>query len=115
MIKTIKRILKEQYLLFPYEKFFTESKDDTLKKIIDKFGKPFVQLLFNKLDKMYDTSVIWDDSIKPYDITIINKMTEEEVSLQKPSTYILNLIGDRKNGGDIDDAIDIITSWINTK
>lgn len=101
--------------MFPYEKFFTESKDDILKKIIDKFGEPFIQLLFNKLDKMYDTSVIWDDSIKPYDITIINRMTEEEVSLQKPSTYVLNLIGDRKNGEDIDDAIDIITSWINTK
>lgn len=101
--------------MFPYEKFFKESKDDTLRKIIDKFGEPFMEFLFNKLDKIYDTSVIWDDSIKPYDIIIINKMTQIEVGLQEPSTYILNLIGDRKNSGDIDDAIDIITSWINTK
>jgi hypothetical protein len=115
MIKTIKRILKEGYNSYLYGKLFKESKDNTLKKIIDKFGERFIELLFNKLDNMYEISVVWDDHRKPYDITIVNKVKKNEVSIVEPTTHIVNLIGDEENEKDFDDAIDIVTAWMDIK
>ena len=115
MIKTIKRILKEGYNNYLYRKLFKESKDNTLKKIIDKFGERFIELLFNKLDNMYEISVVWDDHRKPYDITIVNKVKKNEVSIVEPTTHIVNLIGDEENEKDFDDAIDIVTAWVDIK
>lgn len=118
MRKIIKKIIKEQYYYYyPYEKFFKESKDNILKKIIDKFGERFIKSLFNRLDKLYNISVEWGGSIKPYDILIINKEKQTETSIVEPTDYVMKIIGtgDYTDSVDFDDAIDIVSAWINTK
>lgn len=117
MRNIIKRIIKEQYYHYPYEKFFKESKDIILKKIIDKFGERFIKSLFNRLDKLYNISVEWDGSIKPYDILIINKEKQTETGIIEPTDYVMKIIGtgNYSDSVDFDDSIDIVSAWINTK